>query len=79
MNQIILQTKIPKSKQYSLEEIAELLKVDIPTVRTWRDLGVFSQDKRKVYRLKVVGDYKDVVLGRHLVVFLDKYNLNLLL
>lgn len=72
MNRDVLK-QFRKSKKYTFEEISEMIKTDIPTIRTWRDLGVFNQDKTEVYRLKTFNENgKDIVQGRDLVEFLSK-------
>jgi len=69
-----IEQQILKKKAYTLEEISNVLGVDIPTIRTWRDLGVFSSDKRQVHRLKS-GEGKNIIHGKDLIDFLIKTHL----
>lgn len=62
---------LEKKKKYSLEEISQLLKIEISTIRTWRDLGVFNKDKSNAFRLKTLSN-KNLVLGKNLIEFLKE-------
>ncbi len=61
---------IDKKKKYTLQEVSNLTGKDIPTIRTWRDLGVFNKDKSKVYRLKTIIEYdQELIIGKDLIDF----------
>jgi len=65
-----LSEQIDKKKTYTPQEISDIIQIDTPTIRTWRDLGVFSVDKREVYRLKTQED-KNLISGKDLLSFLE--------
>ena len=65
--------KIDRKKEYSLDEIAQILQVDVSTIRTWRDIGLFNAEKTEAYILKTQKD-KNIILGRDLTEFLAKAN-----
>lgn len=61
--------QIDKKRDYSLDELSRLLEIPVPTIRTWRDLGMFNPDKTEAHRLKTRND-RATVLGRDLLFFL---------
>lgn len=62
-----------KSGKYTFEEISKMIETDIPTIRIWRDMGIFSKDKTEVHRLKTHNDNgRHYVTGRDLIEFLSK-------
>lgn len=66
--------KIDRKKEYTLDEIAQMLQVDVSTIRTWRDIGLFNADKTEAYLLKTHNKDKNIVIGRDLIEFLAKAN-----
>ena len=63
--------QIDKKRGYSLAELSMLLEIPVPTLRTWRDLGMFNPEKTEAHRLKTRSD-GGTILGRDLLFFLQQ-------